>query len=160
MRDYKSDLKVNINQLEDEWLTQPSKYMYYAEALADAQLLKDEQKQRLEVCDAELDEQYRNKWDELYPDIKMTEAGVRSKILQDTNHKKQQTLLNTITKNVNVLTSAKTAFEHRKKALENLVTLKVTGFHAEPRMKKIRVQEEVRTEQKKALAKSRRRKRD
>ena len=36
-------------------------------------------------------------------------------------------------KNANILLSAKTAFDHRKRALENLVSLRIAGFHSEPR---------------------------
>lgn len=133
-RNYKNDLQIDTSDLEGEWTEQPSHYMYYAEQHADAVLLKDRRKQRLEVVFAELDTEYRKKWERI-SDQKMTEQAIKSKIYTDDRYKKAQRLLNKATHDVNILASAKTAFEHRKKALENHVTLLVTGFHSEPKTK-------------------------
>ena len=124
-RDYHEDIKINTSRLSDEWVEQGSRYLYYAEALAEAIDTRDRAKQNLEVKSAELDQGHRKHWDELFPDSKMTEAALKSMILQDKLYKKALDLLNKANHNVNLLSSARSAFEHRKKALENLVLLGV-----------------------------------
>ncbi len=132
-RDYHKDVEIDITNLGNEWVEQPSLYLYYAEALADAIDTRDRAKQKLEVDSAELDQGYRKHWDELHPDTKMTETALKANILQDKVYAKSVALLNKASHNVNLLTSARSAFEHRKKALENLVSLHITGFHSNPK---------------------------
>lgn len=155
-RNYKDDIKIDAN-LENEWLEQPSLYLHYAELHADAIQQRDETKQELELEQAKLDEYYRDNWTK-YSESRMTEAGVRAKILQDKRFHTVQKSLNKANHDVNVLLSAKTAFEHRKKALENLVSLLITGFHSEPKLKSAKQLEEKRIDKQKITKRIRKRK--
>jgi len=132
-RDYHKDIEIDINNLEGEWIEQGSRYLYYAEALADAMDTRDRSKQNMEVVSARVDLLLRKSWNEKYPDLKMTEASIKSTILLDAHYKKALDLYNKAHHNVNLLAAAKSAFEHRKKALENLVSLHITGFHSSPK---------------------------
>lgn len=151
-RDYFQDLEIG-DDLQDEWIKHPSLYMYYSESHADAIDTRDKAKQFMEVEAAKLDSYLRKEWAKLFPEDKMTEAGIKAKVLQHVSYKKAQNLLNKANHNVNILSSAKSAFEHRKKALENIVTLTVMGFHSEPKKPKTVQQKEVRQAQKKHLGK-------
>lgn len=152
-RDYKKDTTIDHNDLEGQWIEQGSIFMYYGEAHADAIETRDADKQRLDLVAAELDEEIRNNWSD-FSENKMTEASVKAKILQHARYKKAQKLLNNANHNVNVLASAKTALEHKKKGLENLVSLKIGGFYSEPKIKAAR-QKEVHKAQKEKIKSSR-----
>lgn len=131
-RNYKEDIKINEDDLENEWIEQPSLYLYYGEAHADAVLEKEKASDELDLVHAQLDSQLRKDWEKHFEKAP-SEAAIKSWIIQQEKYKKKLENLNKKTHNVNVLAVAKTAFDHRKKALENLVTLHVTGFHSEPK---------------------------
>lgn len=134
-RNYKEDLKIDQNNLEKEWLEQPSLYMYYAEAYADAILERDEAKNELERIYCKLDNSLIKDW-EKYFDKSPSEQMRKNKIFLNQEYKKALAEFDKCTHNVNLLQAAKYAFDHRRKALEHLVTLLVSGFHSEPTMKK------------------------
>lgn len=152
-RDYHKDLKIDPDNLETEWIEQASLYMYYSEAHAEAILEKDTLKQEIDIIYAELDAHYRAIWSDA--DGRMTETGLKSKVLQDSAYISRQKALNKAILDVNILLSAKTAFDHRKKALENIVSMKIAGFWSEPKLKK-NIKEEIKTQHKKQLNKSER----
>ena len=134
-RDYTSDLKIDQDNLSDEWLEQPSLYMYYAEAHADALLEKEKASDELDLVFAELESQIISKWEshfEKYP----SEGARKSWIIRQERYKKSLEKYHKKSHNVNILAAAKVAFDHRKKALENLVSLFIGGFHSEPKVNK------------------------
>lgn len=132
-RDYKQDIKIDPNNLEQEWVEHSSIYLYYAEAHAEAIDTRDRNKQNLELEHSKLDQKYRKTWDSKFPDTKMTEGGIKAVILQDPFYKKALALLNKANHNVNLMSVAKSAFEHKKRALENLVSLRISGFYSAPK---------------------------
>lgn len=135
-RDYQKDVKINEHELEKEWTEQPSLYMYYAEAHAEAIYQKDLAKSRLDLFYAKMYGSIKKSW-EKYFDTKPTEPAIKEYILQHSGYKEKEQTLIDLTRDVNILSAAKTSMEHRKKALENLVSLKITGFYAEPSANKI-----------------------
>ena len=134
-RNYKSDLDIDMNDLEGEWLKQPSLFMYYSEAHAEAIKERENAKNNLDIVDAQLDSEIRRDWEKHWTKSP-TETAVKNWVLQHEKHKKALDLFNDKSHSVNLLQSAKSAFDHRRKALENLVTLLVTGFHSEPKVSK------------------------
>lgn len=133
-RNYKLDLEINSSNLEDEWIEQPSLYMYYSDLQARAIKERDDLKQKLDVHQAQLDSKVRKNWEQ-YFEKSPTESAIKNYIVLNVETKKLVEKLNELSYNVSIMTAAKTAFEHRKKALENLVTLLITGFHSEPKLK-------------------------
>ena len=152
-RNLEKDLHIDESNLEQEWIEHASRYMYYAEAWSDAVKMKDLAKQKLDIIHAELDEYYRLNWDR-YSEYKVTEASLESKIIRHEKYKKALAIYNKHNHNVNLLSSVKTAFEHRKKALENLVSLLITGFHSEPRQRRGESHVKLHSSMKKSLAKN------
>lgn len=136
-RNYKNDLQINSGDLQSEWIEQPSRYMYYAEAYADAVLEKDKAKNNLDIMYARLEMKLRSgEWEkhfEKYP----SEGVVNSYVIQREEYQKCLEKYHKACHDVNLMQSAKTAFDHRRKALENLVTMMVTGFHSEPKVSKL-----------------------
>lgn len=140
IRDYKVDILIS-NDLENEWLTHPSTYMYYAEEFADACEDRDNAKLKMEWIAATIDLDIRKTWDttkgyKKYEfDKKPTEGAIKNTILIDKEYQTAYKTYNKAVKKVNSMTGIKTAFEHKKHALANLVSLKIGGFYAEPRNK-------------------------
>lgn len=134
-RNIKEDLKINEDDLSAEWLEQPSLYQYYAEAHADAMHEKEKASSYIDLVYAQLETQIIKDWEkhfEKYP----SEGARKSWILQQEKHKKALENYQNACYKVNLMQAAKTAFDHRRKALENLVSLFISGFHSEPKIKK------------------------
>ena len=133
--DYTKDIRINEHDLESEWIHQPSLMMSYNNLYAIAIFERDELKVKLEYTAAQLDSEIRRNYGNFGFDSKPTEAAIKNTVI---SHKKyvnvmKKTLI--AAKQANLMAGVRTSFEHRKKALENLVTLQVTGFYSEPRNK-------------------------
>lgn len=136
-RDFKEDVKINPNRLEEEWIEQPSLYVYYAEAHADALHQRDLAKSRMDYTYSMMYSDVKKNWEKHF-DKQPTEAALKEFILKNTKYKKAERVLIDAAKNANILAGAKTAMDHRKRALENLVSLKISGFHSEPSANRIK----------------------
>jgi len=136
MRDYKQDIEIDESDLEGEWITHPSLYLHYSEIYADACANKDDAKLRMEWIAANIDLDVRKNWNTPKYDLeKLTEGVIKSCTLINKKYMEAYKKYNKCVKIVNSMTGVKTAFEHRKHALGNLVSLKIGGFNAEPRNK-------------------------
>ena len=133
-RDYKKDIEIDNRDLEGEWIEQPSLFLYYAEAHADAIYEKDLAKSKMEYKYATMYSDVKKNW-EKYFDSKPTEPAIKEYIIANPHYRKTEKMFLDASHHVNVMLSAKMAFDHRKRALENLVSLRITGFHSEPRNK-------------------------
>ena len=129
MTEYNEDLEIDFAQLDINWRDHSANYMKWAEKWVDAVACKDRVKEALDVLRAELDAHYRQA---LYTDKKPTEAAIAAAISKDDDYKLQQQTLLDANEAVNLLASAKTAFEHRKKALEGLTQLWLGGYFSNP----------------------------
>ena len=132
---YKEAIKINEEDLEGEWLTQPSYYLYFAEAHAEALYEKDLAKAKMDYTFATIYADIKKNW-KAYFDSKPTEAAIKENINCSEEYKKAEMEHIEATKNANILFGAKVGFEHRKMALSNLVSLKIGGFYSEPRNKR------------------------
>jgi len=133
-RNYTDDIKINEHDLESEWLTQPSLMLYYSEAHAEALHARDTAKVQVDYTFAKIDADIRKNWEKFF-DSKPTEGAIKSFILKSPKYKKAEHFLIDCAKEANLLAGIKTSFDHRKRALENIVSLRISGFHAEPKNK-------------------------
>jgi len=129
---YENDLAIDPHALDDEWLLHPNLYMKYSEALAQAQKSRDKIKEKLDVTRAQVDRDIRKKPDD-YGISKITETVVAGAILMEARFTEVQDLLTDANLEVNLLQAAVRSFDHRKKALENLVTLYMASYFAGPK---------------------------
>lgn len=136
-RDYKKDVVINEHDLEEEWINQPSLYLYYAEAHADAIHIRDMKKAQAEYVYATMYSEVKSNWDK-YFDTKPTEAAIKEHVLSSAEYRRALKAFINASKDANLMLGAKTAFDHRKRALENLVSLKIAGFHSEPSERRIK----------------------
>ncbi len=136
LRNYNLDIEVDENDLEGEWLTHPSIYMHYSQILSNAIAKRDDAKLRMEWIAAKIDLDVRKNWESKYKfTSKPAEGAIKNTILTNKKYLKAYRNFNRCVKIVNSMTGVKTAFEHKKHSLSNLVSLAISGFHAEPRNK-------------------------
>jgi hypothetical protein len=129
MGDYKKDLTITLEDLGDNWLDQPQKFMEYGESWANAVRTRDKKKEMLDITKAELDSDIRANWENYGFDKKPTEAAISAAITQDKKFKDANEELAQAIEDMNIMAVAKSAFEHRKKALENITSLYLAGYY-------------------------------
>lgn len=136
--DYKNELQINQNALDEELIKQPSLFMKYAELSAQARFKRDKAKEYLDLKRAELDGKIRESPAKFGygGDKKLTEAAISNIIIASDEFKAAQTALNEAALDTGILEAAREAFNHKKSALENLVRLWLGGYWSEAKVPK------------------------
>jgi hypothetical protein len=134
------ELSLNLYDIEDhdldkEWSKQAKLYAYWGWQWADAKRDLDQAEDQLELTKAELDSDIRNE-PEKFDIPKVTESAIKNAILAHPRHIEALKNLSKLKHNVNRLSIALTALDHKKKALENRVVLFCKNWEAEPRAPK------------------------
>lgn len=132
---YEKDLEINPNNLQEEWEKQAPLYMYYAKEAAKLERERDLTKEAMEVVKAELDAQIRNTPSDFTKLPKLTETIVSNLITERKEYREAFSKYIDSKYAHTILSSAVKAFEHKKKALENLVMMNLSGLYAEPKEK-------------------------
>lgn len=130
--DYKKDMAIDPHCLEEEWMAQPALYFKYSQLLEQAQREKDTAKEALDVTKARLDLAIREDPD-AYGLSKVTESTVASAILVSKEYRTALTESNEAYYRYTLLSNAIRALEHKKKALENMVSLWLGSYFAGPK---------------------------
>lgn len=133
MRDFRRDIDVNKDNLEEEWLLHPSLYLHYSCEYSKAFTKKEELKQKLEWISAKLDLDIRKDYKKYGFTSKPAEGGIKNTIITNKEYQEMLINYNKALSLFTTMTGVKTAFEHKKHALANLVALKIGGFYSEPR---------------------------
>jgi len=154
-KNYKEDLSINQDALDVEWKKQPILFAEWAEEAVNAQYDRDKAKEKLDLIRAEADTEIRRL--AVKEGEKLTEGAITSKILQ--SKKYQEHLENFLqkTKTAKIFDIARDAFEHRKRALENITQLFLSNYYAEtyvPKGAKKAVQQTDQNNSQKALSES------
>lgn len=134
--DFQKDIEIDQNALDQEWIAQPVLYMRYAELEAEARRTMDEEKVRSDVVRAKLDAKIRENPED-YGISKVTEGSILSAIQQDEDYLESQTALRTAKYQLDMISGAVRALDHRRKALENLVYLHGQSYFSEPSTKRL-----------------------
>lgn len=132
---YESDLKIDLERLEENLQEQAEFVMDYGKEWAEKTAERDRARENISVIEAELDGYARANWVDI-SDTKMTEKSILGYVLNEDKRRSAMENLISITEEVNILSVAKSAFDHRKKALEGLVTLFVANYYADPKIAK------------------------
>jgi hypothetical protein len=135
--DYKNDILIDENALDLEWSKQPYTYQKYAEKAALLEADVRRAKDSLELIYAETDEKVRAS----FCDKKSTEAMVKAGILQDASYQSVQKKLVDTLQEKGTFDAVAQSFEHKKKALEKLVDLHLSGYSSSPRVQQREVSE-------------------
>lgn len=131
MSDY---FDIDLNNLDKEWGKQARKFHKKALALA---LAKDELQRadaELDLVRAELDLAIRENPAQ-YDLPKLTDAGVKTAVIVQKEYRMALAEVNRKRHEVEVHLADVRAMEHKKKALEKLVDLRLADYFSEPRPK-------------------------
>lgn len=130
-----NELKVDLNQLDDEWVKQPNIYYEAASQASDARKDYEEARNDLEVVKAELDKAIRED-PESYGVGKLTEAIVTQTIVRQKEYKRAcQEVVNT-RHAMDVANAYVGALDHKKTALTKLVDLFLSNYFSKPQASK------------------------
>jgi len=134
--DYKVDLEIDLNSLDQELINQPILYAKYSNAWAVAIREQARAKEKLNMARADLDSKARKSWDILGFDKRPSEPQIATWIHNQQTHRDANFNYIESTYSVNILETAKWAFEQRKKTLEHLVSLYLSNYFIEPKISK------------------------
>lgn len=130
-KDFKDRIKIDETALDLEWLGQADLYLEVSTSLVEARSAVDILTLKLDVALANTDTKVRKNPGD-YGIEKVTETAVKSAVAGDPEVITLQEELIEAKKEVGLLGAATTAIEHRKRALENLVTLHGQQYFAGP----------------------------
>jgi len=133
--DYKKALEIDLERLEENLKEQAGLVMECGELWAGKTAERDRAKENLSVIEAELDGYARANWVDIST-TKMTEKSVLGYVLNNEKQKEAMKEFIKLNEEVNILSVARNAFEHRKKAMEGLVSLHIAEYWADPKIAK------------------------
>jgi DNA repair ATPase RecN len=125
---------IDPNALDREWIAQPALYHEYATKLADAKRAAEQAKTAVDVVWATVETAVRET-PAKYGIEKVTEAAVKAAV---STHRKYAAAIQAAIDAkhaVDILQAAVNTLDHRKRALENLVDLRLADYFSEPRNK-------------------------
>jgi hypothetical protein len=127
---------IDLGRLEQEWLLQPKLYDKYATKLAGAKELLAKAEAFLEVTEAEVKLEIRKKPLKFGFADKITEGVVKELLVTDKRYRDALQAVNSTKHDVDVLAAVINTLEHRKRALESLVTLHGQNYFSKPKVSK------------------------
>lgn len=128
----KDDLAIDKMSLDEEWERQPLLYLKYANDLAEAEINRDNLKDLIDVEKAAVERKIREKPEDYGITGKPTEGAIKAAILGDKEIEKITIEYFEASKEAKLLGSIVKALDHRKKALEKLVDLFLSGYFSRP----------------------------
>jgi hypothetical protein len=130
---YEKDLFIDDSALDIEWLDQSMLFMKYARCLAETRRTADEAKQFIEIIKAELDKAVREN-PEKFKLEKVTDKAIDAIIATDKKYKDAYQVYLEAKYEADMASSAVSAFNMRKEALENLVKLNGQQYFSGPKV--------------------------
>ena len=122
------DLFLDRYDLPTEWETHPQAYMYWADEYTYAVFDRDRQKDQVDLVMADLDGEIRNDPD-AYELTKVTDSSVAAAIKRTQLYKDEQEKMHQANLVVNRTAAAKSAMDHKRRALDNMTTLLINEFY-------------------------------
>lgn len=132
---YKEDIQIDIDALDKEWVKQAATFQYYAKQEAVALYERDQLADDLTLTQAQLDGDIRLNFGAHGFESKPTEAAILNSIKQNPRYIKANSLLMKASCKAKIVGGAVRAFDHKKKALEKLTDLYLSGYWAAPKIK-------------------------
>ena len=127
---YQEELEIDQYALEEAWLGQAGRYAKWAEEAVNASYETDKLREDLDLKRAELDGKIRND-PASYGIAKITESAISAAILMNAEYQEASNKVLESSRNAKILSVARDAFEHRKKALEKLTDLFLASYWAD-----------------------------
>ena len=126
---------IDLSRLEEEWVRQPKLFGKYSAKLADAKKDLSEAKATEEVVEAEIKRRIRRN-PQKYGVNKVTEPAIKEAMILHPNYQSAVAAVTEAKHAVDVLEGLVNTLEHRKRTLENLVTLHGQNYFSKPRLRK------------------------
>lgn len=136
---YMEELKIDPNDLDNEWINQPTLYMKYAKLKNEKLQEVNDLKENYNVKKAEIGMESRKPIDGKKP----TQGQVDDLVNSNQELHELAKEINEEKRNCDDFNSAVIAFDHKKKALENMVTLEVYSLNSEPKQRNGNVEERM-----------------
>jgi len=128
-KEYKEELRLDLNALDTVWQTQPALYMKYAVAAVEAQDERDHQKRKLEVLAADLDHKIRRNPDKF--EIKsISNPAIAACVDTHPSYDLQYQKYLAACRKANMYMAAMRAFDHRRASIEGLTKLWLNGYYS------------------------------
>ena len=128
---YEADLKIDKFSLEEALMNQAELSAMWTAKWAEAVKEKDRAKENLAVTKSKLDQHARKQW-EILGFVKVpTDGAINSWMPGQEEHKEKTLYLTEAIYEANILDGVKKAFEHRSRALSDLVRLYLSGYYAD-----------------------------
>jgi uncharacterized protein YpiB (UPF0302 family) len=124
-------ISIDQNALDKEWLRQPELMYDYSVQLADARSAMDLAKNKAEVVYAQLDADIRANPTQ-YGINKISETAIKNAIASEKAYRISQRKVLETRHELDILQAAVTALDHKKQALQNLVTLHGQSYFSSP----------------------------
>lgn len=128
--DYNTITNIDESRLEKEWVGQADRYMEVVQAEAQAARTVDELKEKLEVTEATVGKRIRD--ERAAAGAKCTEKEIEGLLVLDKGVANVRAELRQAEYDALIVRGARTAMEHRRSALENLVKLQLRYNGSEP----------------------------
>lgn len=122
------DLFINRHDLPTEWENHPQTYMYWADEYTYAVLDRDRQKDQVDLTFADLDGQIRNDPD-AYQLTKVTDSSVAAAVKRTDLYQSEMEKLHQANLLVNRMAAARSAMDHKRKALDAMTSLLLNQFY-------------------------------
>jgi hypothetical protein len=132
----KSFADIDLTRLEQEWVDHVAKVREYTERSAEAKRKLAEAKAFFEFTEATLLRDIRATPDKFKLEGKATEGAIKNCVLYQKRYKDAERLYLSAKYDDDLLDGALRTLDHRKRALENLVSLWSQGYFATPREKR------------------------
>ena len=132
---YKEDIRIDIDHLDKEWTKQAALYQNYARQEAITLYDRDQLNDNLALTQAQLDGDIRLSPTKYGFDSKPTEAAILNTIKQQPQYLKANKLLMKAACKAKIIGGAVRSFDHKKKALEKLTELYLSGYWAAPKIR-------------------------
>jgi len=136
MRTSKDDMFIDRHRLDEEWEDHPMRVIKWGRRLADAIEQRDIHQKQTELLYAKIGGKIRANPTDHGLKEKPTEGAIAGKIARNTDYREMIMEDIRLQKEVRYLEVTMKGFEHRKKALEKIQELFLTGYWAEPRAKR------------------------
>jgi hypothetical protein len=131
---FREDIKIDKSNLDSEWMLQAVRFVEWGEKEVEAQFQKDSLKEQLDLVRADLDSKIRST-PAAYGIDKITEGALMNTIIRQPEYLEASSNYLKAVKDAKVLSIAREAFDHKKRALEKLTDLWISGYWADPRIR-------------------------
>lgn len=129
-RNFKDDITIDRDMLEEECETHPTKYAHWIEMYVHAVALRDQLKRECEQVRAKLSLEVRRDKKLLGGDVKVTNDSVSEYVLTHKEYIDIESKYLEAKKDTLLLGGVKDAFEHRRQNLQDLVKLWLNGYYS------------------------------